>query len=507
MNCNHKIKTLDEVAGLAREAKLENRRVVHCHGVFDVLHIGHYRYFQEARDFGDILVVTVTPDQYVRKGPDRPAFTEDLRAEAISMLECVDYVVVNQYPTAVEAINLIRPTYYIKGPDYRDVSKDRTGGILEEENAVKAAGGQIVFTNGITHSSSNIINRYFSTLPHEVERYLENFKKKYDLAKILNYVDGAKKLRVLVLGETIIDEYNYCQTLGKSGKEPILATRLKFTDKFAGGVLAVANHIAAICPSTQLLTYLGEKDSQEAFIRESLSKHVTPHFLFEEEAPTMVKKRFLESYPLQKMFEVYVMGKGESSPEQQERICEVLEKLLPKIDAVIVTDYGHGMIGPEAVNVLCEQAKFLAVNTQINAHNIGYNTISKYKRADYICVSENEMRMEVRSRSRAMEDIMREVSERLSCQKITVTKGKLGTLCLDGNKIDEVPALTSKVVDRIGAGDAVFAVAALLVAQQAPMEVVGLVANAVGSEAVAILGNQRSIDPTNICKHLEALLK
>ena len=135
---NHKIKGLEELAGLLRDEQAKDRKVTLCHGVFDLLHIGHIRHFEQARKFGDVLAVTTTPDQFVNKGFGRPAFNERLRAEALAALSCVDYVAINQWPTAVETIRLLRPDYYVKGSDYAHAADDRTGGItLEFQELIK----------------------------------------------------------------------------------------------------------------------------------------------------------------------------------------------------------------------------------------------------------------------------------------------------------------------------------------------------------------------------------
>ena len=110
-----KVKPINELVELAAMLRAQGRKMVLCHGVFDLLHIGHIRYFEEAKRLGDILVVTVTPDRYVNKGPHRPAFPERLRSEAIAALECVDYVAINAWPMAVETIRLLRPHLYVKG--------------------------------------------------------------------------------------------------------------------------------------------------------------------------------------------------------------------------------------------------------------------------------------------------------------------------------------------------------------------------------------------------------
>lgn len=509
MGWNGKIKEIEELAEVLVLLRAENKKIVHCHGVFDLLHIGHIRHFEKAKRLGDVLVVTVTPDRYVNKGPHCPVFSEDLRAEAIAALDCIDYVAINKWPMAVEAIQLLRPDFYVKGSEYREAEKDRTGGIRLEEAAIKSVGGRLASTDNITFSSSSLINRHLPVFPKEVSDYLVGFSTRYSADDVLRYLESARSLKVLVVGEAIIDEYQYCETMGKSGKEPILAARYVSSEKFAGGILAIANHVAAFCDQVGMLTSLGTRDSQEDFIREKLDAKIDKMFLYMNNVPTIVKRRFVELYPLQKLFEVYIMmNEGEDNTAQSQALCAKLREVLPEYDVVIVTDYGHGFLGPEAVDILCNQARFLAVNTQANAGNHGFNTVSKYHRADYICVSEGEIRLEARSRLRDLPDIVLEVAEKPSCDRIVITRGRQGCLCYSKEEgFFKVPAFSSYVVDRIGAGDALFSVTALCVAQRAPMEVVGLIGNAVGAQAVATVGHRRPIERVRLFGYIESLLR
>ena len=296
--------------------------------------------------------------------------------------------------------------------------------------------------------------------------------------------------------------------MGKSGKEPILAVRHLRTDRFAGGALAAANHLAAFCDHVHLLTFLGTVNSHEEFVRSSLNPKVRTTFLPRHDESTIVKRRFVEKYPFQKLFEVYEISDKESHEIASEALGAKLEPLLPEYDLVIALDYGHGMLDAAAVNTLASRARFLAVNTQINAHNRGFNTISKYPRADYICISENELRQDCRKRQQALNQITQQTAERLACSRVIITRGERGCLCYGREQgFSEVPALTSHIVDRIGAGDAVFVATALCAVQNAPMEVVGFIANIVGAEAVGIAANQRSMDRIQVMKHIETILK
>ena len=503
-----KIKSLEEVADEIGAHRAAGKKTVHCHGVFDLLHIGHLRHLNGARELGDILVVTITPDHLVNKGPGRPAFTETLRAEALAMLECVDLVAINRWPTATEVIKVLRPDFYVKGSDYIEAGKDISGGIVHEQEAVEAGGGRIIFTEDITFSSSNLLNRYFPSFSKEVSDYLAAFGVRHPTDEVLSYLNGAKDLKVLLVGETIIDEYEYCETMGKSGKEPILAARHLRTERFAGGSAAVANHLASFCDNVHLLTFLGATNSHEEFIRSNLNSKVTPKFIHLEDEATIVKRRFVEHYPFQKMFEVYVISEKETHEAGSRLLCSELEETLAGYDLVLALDYGHGMLDKRAVELLTTKAPFLAVNTQVNAHNRGYNTISKYPRADYVCISENEIRLDCRTRQQDLRHLTSMIGTKLGCARVTVTRGQNGCLCYsEADGFFEVPAFTSHIVDRVGAGDAVFAVTAMCVVQNAPMEIVGFTANVVGAHAVSVVANQRPVDRVPLMKHIETILK
>src|SRR5262249_2420729 len=251
----------------------------------------------------------------------------------------------------------------------------------------------------------------------------------------------------------------------------------------------------------------GTNESHEDLIRGGLNPRVVPEFLLMDGAPTLVKRRFIETYPFQKLFEVYVMDE-QAAERRSPELCDRLEQIISDGDAVIVADYGHGMIGPAAMEVLCSRAPFLAVNVQVNAGNHGFNTVSKYRRADFISLSEKEIRLETRTPSGNLRDVVARVAADLDCPRLLITRGAKGNLCYDRNEgVFDIPGFALRTVDRVGAGDAVFAIGAVCAALGAPAEVIGFVGNAVGSEAVEIVGNQRFIERAPLIKHIETLLK
>lgn len=502
----NKILPIDELAHKLKALR-ETKKIVLCHGVFDLLHIGHMRYLKQSKKFGDILVVTVTPDKYVNKGPHRPAFNENLRAEALASLEYVDYVAINKWPTAVETIKLLKPHIYSKGSEYKELDKDTTGAIIKEKTAIEDIGGEIVFIEDITFSSSSLLNRYFSVFTPNIREYLDNLCIKYSTEDIINYIYSLNKLKALVIGETIIDEYHYCETLGKSGKEPILAARYVEEEKFAGGTLAIANHISSFVDKVSLVSFLGEDNSHIEFIKKSLSHKICTRFLYHH-GPTIVKRRYVEKYPFQKLFEIYFMNNCEETSEKRLAFSKVLEEELDKHDVVIVADYGHGMMDRENRIKVCEKAKFLAVNVQVNAGNIGFNTISRYPRADLVCISEKELRFEMRSRTRNIKELVQELTNQFDYKYIVITRGELG--CLAYSPEDgfvEVPAFINKFKDRVGAGDAVLSIVSLALAAQIPLDISVFLGNCAGAQTVTTICNSVPIERASLIKYVTSLLK
>ncbi len=503
-----KILGIEELADLLKNEHAKGRTIIHCHGVFDLLHIGHIRYFEEAASMGDILVVTLTPDRYVDKGPYRPAFSEDLRAEAVSSLKTVDYVAINKWPTAEETLKLLKPDVYVKGSEFENVTSDKTGKIQKEKEVADQIGTRLAFTSDIVFSSTNLINRYLSNLPDEIDEYLKLFRTRHSLEEIEALLNKMASLRVLVIGDTILDEYLYCEPLGKSTKDPVLTVKYQSKDIFAGGVLAVANHVANFAQQVTLVSVLGDKDSHDDFIKSQLSDNISFYYETQDDAPTIVKRRFVDGYSFNKMFEVYDMDDSGLCREKEENMCAWLEKNLGDYDLVIASDFGHGAISDKMVSILCKKSKFLAVNAQSNSGNRGFHTITRYPRADYVCIAEHEIRLEMRQKNGSVNPMMAELSQKMGTRQFVVTKGRKGSAIMNGAAdIVSVPAFATNVVDRVGAGDSVLSVTSMASKLGASNEVLGFIGNAVGGLAVGVIGNKKSIDLKTVNKFVTTLMK
>jgi len=154
-----KILTITELLNRRESARCAGRTIVQCHGCFDIVHPGHIRHLQTAASLGDILLVSVTHDAGVAasKGPDRPVFTQRLRAENLAALNCVDWVCIDSAPTAEKLLARVRPDIYAKGEEYR---LRRDARFDAERRVVERFNGRVAFTSDeVVFSSSALVEQ------------------------------------------------------------------------------------------------------------------------------------------------------------------------------------------------------------------------------------------------------------------------------------------------------------------------------------------------------------
>ncbi len=508
MTSESKILELDLLEKKADELRNQGKKLVLCHGTFDLIHVGHIRHLQRAREEGDALFVTLTADAFVSKGPGRPVFNEMLRCENMAALECVDYVGLIREVTAIPAIRAVKPHIFAKGSDYQKPGDDITGNILKERNAVEEIGGQTVYTDEITFSSSKLLNAHFSVFPSDVKDFLRHFGERYTSDQVIDAIKALENLNICVVGDAIVDEYNYTENLGQTGKGNIFAVEHKSSELFAGGSLAVANHISGFCSKTTLVTGLGERNSYESFIRSKLAPNIDPIFFFREDAPTILKSRYVDP-DAQKLFEVYDYEDKPPARELELEICQWLERNLGSFDAVIVPDFGNGFITDAMAQVISKHAKFLAVNTQINSGTRGYHTVNRYPRVDYVSLNEPELRLAVHNRYGPLEEVAQMVAERVQASFITTTMGARGLVMrsMQERLSYQVPALSIQVVDRVGAGDAFLSISGICLGGGMAPEMAAFAGAAAAALDVRIMCNREAISPTALFKYMVTLLK
>lgn len=500
--------SLQEAAVIAATARLEGKIVGLCHGVFDLLHPGHFRHVSSASRQVDVLFVSITGDDFVNKGPGRPIFSQNLRAEALTSLKGVDFVVISPEATALTVLRSIRPNVYFKGQDYANATDDPTGKIREECAVVESYGGRTEFTNEIVFSSSNLINRHMSSYSGQVQEWLAKLRPAVSPESVCAYLDGISSLRVTVIGEAILDTYTTCEALGKASKEPVLCMRMGKTVTHAGGSLAVAANARGLGATVNLVTGFHSSTLQAQEVHALMEAGVSVHAVQTDPAPTIRKVRIVDEQTRNRVLELYEMDDSPLIAEAEDRLLSMIDECALRSDVIILVDYGHGLLSERVINHVCSLGVFLAINAQANAGNHGFNSLARYPRADFAALNGGEARLDARRRHVDLDQYVPALRERLSAGAVLVTQGGSGTLLyMKGGDPYRAPALASFVNDRVGAGDALLTGSSLLMYLGAPAPVISLVANVVGAWAVSFLGNEQTLELGSLKRQVTSILK
>jgi rfaE bifunctional protein nucleotidyltransferase chain/domain len=486
---------------------LKNKKFTLVHGVFDIIHVGHKRHLDVASTLSDYLVVSITSDKYVKKGPGRPVFKDVQRAEMISSFSNVDYVYINHDETPIKLINQIKPNVYCKGQDYKNSEDDITGNIKKEINAIKKNGGKVHFTSEIQYSSSKIINQHLNN--SKVLKELKN--KNTNLSKfkqqIEYYLHKAKSLKVAVIGELILDEYLYSINLRQPSKENIHAVEKIRSELFLGGSYAVAKNISEFCKQVDLISAF--KVDKELNQKIKSDKKIKMRIVNLDKNFSLIKKSRYIDINYRKLFESYSYNGKKNNLKFNKKTQNYLVKNLTKYDCVIMTDFGHGFFSQEIYKKIIQHSSFLCLNVQTNAGNRGFNLATKYKKADYLQLDLPELQLATSDNRQSVEELVELILKKISPKYLVVTKGKDGIYLknIKNNKQFSLSAFETQPIDTMGAGDAVFGISSLLIKLAAPENVVAYLSNLFGALATSIVGHSSYIKEKEIEKALIYNLK
>jgi bifunctional ADP-heptose synthase (sugar kinase/adenylyltransferase) len=238
-----------------------------------------------------------------------------------------------------------------------------------------------------------------------------------------------------------------------------------------------------------------------------MNSNTSVEFIKTIDRPTILKHRYVEFGSNTRVFEYYDFSEIDLPTVTSDAILESISRQSNEFDLTLVADYGHGFFDPKIISYLQASESTISVNTQANAGNRGYNTISKYPRADFITMNGAELQLELRNRNPNYREIVPILMSSMMVRNAIVTLGGDGLLVFDDKGgYEKVPALAGKLVDKVGAGDAVFAIASLLAKVGAPLKVIGFLSNLVAAHEVSQLGHEKSLSQSDIRKHAKSIL-
>jgi rfaE bifunctional protein kinase chain/domain/rfaE bifunctional protein nucleotidyltransferase chain/domain len=516
LDLRRKVCLLDDLPGLAATHRAAGRRVVLCHGCFDVVHPGHLRYLQFARGQGDVLVVSLTGDDAIEKADGtRPHVPQELRAETLSALEVVDHVVIAEGSTAEAVIDGLRPDLYVKGKEYEHTSHE---GFLAEKSLVESFGGRVIYSSGeVVFSSSHLMEQLSGHLGEgrfgRAERLAACCRRwNVDRSLLSRMVTaGFAGTRVAVVGDAMLDRYILCDAGEVATDAPTLSLRPFDEAWYLGGAAVVAAHLASMGAHVHLVSAAAEDEAGE-LLRDRLDQLDVQHTMYNVRQTLPVKTRYLVQS--QKVLKV---DRSESCPLDsriQRQLAARMHDLRHELDAVIYADFGCGTVSTSLLETLMPMLR-PHVGTIAGDVSGPRRSLLAYRDADLLTPTERELRGVMGEADQSLPTLAAELMKTLGVPNLAVTMGQRGCVLFSPRdpqrhrwfearlRCEYLPALSHHAVDSLGAGDAFLAASTLALASGATLPQAGYVGSAASALAVEQAGNQ-AVARSDLLRWIEA---
>ncbi len=495
----YKEKIVDKPALLeaVSNSRRDGRTVVLCHGCFDIVHPGHLRYLQEAGHHGDILVVSITGDAAMDKGPERPYVPQELRAENLAALEFVDWVYVDPHETAADVIESIRPDVYVKGQEYAQSLDPR---FLQERELVEQLGGQVVFTSGeVIFSSTDLVRRLGRDSELEMRR-LKLICGRYQITqeKIGEWIGRFSRLRVLVIGDTVIDRYVLCDAIDIASESPILSLKQLDERLYVGAAGVVARHLAQLGAHVSLFTCLGEDELSHWAIKQLQTDGVEIHSMLTRHHPVVKTRYLVEESKLLKV------EQSENQPMDSRTVHDAADQLLSQaasVDAVVFCDFGYGAVTDGMLLKILDPLRE-RVGTIVADVSGARGTLLNFRHVDLFCPTERELREALQDFDEGLSTVAYKMLRITQARHLMVTLGRNGVVTFDRPSQDPtsrdwdgrlrsefLQALGGLAIDPMGCGDAFLSGCTLALACGANLMQSAYLGNAMATLEAAELGN------------------
>lgn len=457
-----KIKTPQELRDILGPPPRQ-KKVIMCHGVFDVVHPGHVRHLLFAKSKADVLVASLTADTHIDKGAYRPHVPQDLRAINLAAFEMVDYVVIDERATPLENLRTIQPDYYAKGYEYTAGGEPHPK-TREELAVIQSYGGEIIFTPGdIVYSSSKLINLAPPDLKFEKLLTLMD-REQISFAGLRDALAGLRDKRVHVVGDTIVDSYTHCTMIGGQTKTPTMSVLFERKVDYIGGAAVVAQHMRAAGAHVVFSSVLGDDALGEFALNGLTESGIECNPIVDTTRPTVNKNAIVAGgYRLLKVDTL-------DNRSISDNVLDQLSRLVSQttVDSVVFSDFRHGIFNRRTIPKLIEALPpdcFTVADSQVASR---WGNITDFRGFDLITPNEREARFALGDQDSGIRPLAASLYDAAACKLLILKLGERGVLtCRSPNHVSldsffVVDSFVNSLVDAVGAGDALLAYATLV---------------------------------------------
>ena len=501
-----KIKTREQL----REAigpRPRVNKVIMCHGTFDLVHPGHIRHLMYAKDHADVLVASLTSDSHINKANFRPFVPQDLRAMNLAALECVDYVIIDDDETPIENLKFIQPDFFAKGYEYSAgrncIAKTRGGD----------GGDRIVWRRASFHPwrprsphrqpSSRRLRRIWrrkSCWPCSIRRALISRTSKTALTKL-------KGVKVHVVGDTIVDSYTYCSLVGGTAKTPTFSVKHEREVDFPGGAAVVAKHLRQAGAEVVFSTVLGDDALKDFVLKDLEASGIECHAVIDPTRPTTQKNAFITNG-----YRMLKVDKLDNRPISEHEVNALKDELAKhKVDVVVFSDFRHGIFNKVTIPQLAEAIPAGATRVADSQVANRWGNILEFQDFDLITPNEREARFALGDQDSTVRPMALDLYKKAGCKLLILKLGERGIITYRAPSHEvraffTVDSFAERVVDAVGAGDALLSYAALsMVATNS--NVIGSILGALAAAVACEHDGNNPVKPEDVLKKLNALEK
>jgi rfaE bifunctional protein kinase chain/domain len=466
------------------------RGCVLAYGHFTTIHPGHIRYLRQARSLGSTLAVALVGD-----GPaDQPSpypFRQEERAEALSLLGIADAVVLLEADELSRAIEQLQPAVLVLGTELQGAPQ------LEAPLAMlRSQGGSVQFHAGeVSYASADLLNSSERDLRHQRRQQFAAACRRQGLSRtqLLASMESWPQTRLIVLGDTIVDQYSACEAIGMSAEAPVVVVRELARRNFIGGAAVVAAHIRSLGARCDLVSVVGTDGTGDLVQQELKAQDIGDGLSRDPSRPTTFKKRYVVEN--QKLFRVSRLEQHNLDAAIENEVIARLEALAPQAQGIVVSDFVYGVVTPRVLAVVQELAQHhglqlfgdLQCSSQVGS-------ITRFQHFSLLCPNERELRLALQDKDSGLESLSRQLLAQSHCERLVVKLAAEGFIAYDRDSSGQMlsqafPALSVNPLDVAGAGDSVLAVLATGLASRQPMMSTASLACCMASIAVETMGN------------------